>query len=182
MKKHMKDVDLINEAYTAKVQRIDEYGQLVAQGLKALGPKVAGKIPQMAGSGTMAKIVNNDKVRGAVGNFAADKAGEKVDQMISDDSLDDDNVTDLEPGENISRIGKENMIKTIIDSLEELIKGNTGPDSPCGEKEALELIGDHCGSRLHQMKESPALIGALAPAAVDLVGKGIGAIAGGGDK
>ena len=75
--------------------------------------------------------------------------------MVNDNNFDisddDDNITALEPGENISRIKKDAVLKTIIDSLEELIKGNTGPDSPCGEREALELVQASCSGKLHEM-------------------------------
>jgi len=118
MKKHMKDVDLINEAYTGQVQQLNEYG------------------------------------------------------MVPEDGYDEheDNITDLEPGENITGIKKDAIIKTIIDSLDELIKGNTGADSPCGEKEALELVERHCKGRLNEIAPALAGLGSLAAKTGTMVG------------
>jgi len=114
----MKDVDLINEAYTGQVQQLNEYG------------------------------------------------------MVPEDGYDEheDNITDLEPGENITGIKKDAIIKTIIDSLDELIKGNTGADSPCGEKEALELVERHCKGRLNEIAPALAGLGSLAAKTGTMVG------------
>lgn len=127
------DVDLINEAYHKDVHQVDEIAPALIAGAKML----AGQAGKAAVTSAAVQAGSNvaDRVTGVEDDF--DIAG-------------DDNITDLEPGENITTIKKDAVIKTIIDSLEELIKGNTGPDSPCGEHEALELVQSHCGSRLHE--------------------------------
>tara|TARA_R110002167_G_scaffold116467_5_gene291593 strand:- start:1136 stop:1564 length:429 start_codon:yes stop_codon:yes gene_type:complete len=127
------DVDLINEAYSKDVQQLDEMVPAIIAGAKAMAPTLV-KTAATSAAMTAGKNIG-DKVTGVEDDF---------------DITDDDNITDLEPGENISKIKKDAVIQTIIDSLEELIKGNTGPDSPCGEHEALELVQSHCGSRLHE--------------------------------
>ena len=162
----MKDVDLINEAYAAQVQQLNEYGAAIASGARALAPKVA-KHAAMTGATVGATNIANRMTGGDA---------EAPQQVVPEDGYDEeDNITDLEPGENITGIKKDAIIKTIIDSLDELIKGNTGADSPCGEREALELVERHCKGRLDEIGPAAAI---LAPAAISAVG----GMMGGGDK
>lgn len=117
----MKDIDLINEAY-GKTKQLDEAAPLAAAALRA-GAMTAGE---------------------ELGRRA-------VDRVVPEDSFDDDNNTALEPGERISGIKKDAIIQVIKQGLDELIKGNTGPDSPCGEREAIDLIVSSCQRKLQEM-------------------------------
>lgn len=91
-------------------------------------------------------------------------------QVAMEDQIDDDNITDLEPGENITGIKKDAIIKAIINSVDELVAGNTGPDSPCGEREALELVERHCKGRLNEIAPALAGLGSLAAKTGTMVG------------
>lgn len=69
---------------------------------------------------------------------------------VQEDGLDDNN-TSLEPGERISGIKKSAILDVIMKGLDELVAGNTGPDSPCSERDALDLIVSSCNRKLQEM-------------------------------
>ena len=129
----MKDVDLINEAYTSKIQQLDEALPIV--------PLIAGAaraaIPAAVGAGM---------------NKGAENVADRVTSEDNFDITDDDEGNDeLEPGKILSADKKAVLLDLIKRSVEEIVVGNTGPDSPCSERDALDLIVSSCQGKLHEM-------------------------------
>lgn len=140
--KRKTDLEQINEAYASNVQRIDEALPLIAAPLlKTLGTSAA-----MTGGANIANKLTGGGHNGEPGQAPVQPVNASYGGVTEDE-----NPTDDEPGGNITDIKHKKMIEALLDSLEELIKGNTGPDSPCGEREALEVIENHCKGRLHEM-------------------------------
>jgi len=165
--KQKKDMELINDAYNNKVfcqgaeQRLDEF---VGTAVKTLGSMAMKAAPGLAKTAAQSAAVT-------AGAGAANKAlgtNQATPEITQEDGYDEgeDNITDLEPGENITGIKKQAMIQSLLDSLDELVSGNTGPDSPCGEREAYDLIEKHAKSRLDEF----APLAAVIPAAVSAIG------------
>ena len=119
---------MINEAY-GQTRKLDE----ALPALAAAG-KLAGNVALTAGAEQLGRNVANE--------------------LTAEDSFDDENNTALEPGEKITGIKKDAIMQVIMQGLEELVKGNTGPDSPCSERDALDLIVSSCQQKLHEM-DSP---------------------------
>ena len=144
----MKDIDLINEAY-GKVRQLDE-----AVPLAGLAPLLGGGAKAAAGTaaaGTTAKALGSAALQAGV-TAGAERVGQNLaDKVTNEDSLDGDNNTSLEPGEKITGIKKQAILDVIMQGLDELVKGNTGPDSPCSERDALDLIVSSCNQKLHEM-------------------------------
>jgi hypothetical protein len=168
--KHKTDMDLINEAYTKDVyptgaeQRIDEIGALVSGGLQALKSAAPGLLKT---AGQQAAVTAGTNVANKVtgGNAQAPA-------VQQEDGYDEgeDNITDLEPGENITGIKKQAMIQALLDSLDELVSGNTGPDSPCGEREAYDLIEKHAKTRLDEIGPLAAAIPSVVSGVAGMLG------------
>lgn len=141
----MKDIDLINEAY-GKVRQLDE-----AVPLAGLAAPLLGGGAKAAAAGTTAKALGSAALQAGV-TAGAERVGQNLaDKVTNEDSLDDDNNTSLEPGEKITGIKKQAILDVIMQGLDELVKGNTGPDSPCSERDALDLIVSSCNQKLHEM-------------------------------
>ena len=140
----MKDIDLINEAY-GKVRQLDEAVPLAGLAAPLLGGGAK------AAAGTTAKTLGSAALQAGV-TAGAERVGQNLaDKVTNEDSLDDDNNTSLEPGEKITGIKKQAILDVIMQGLDELVKGNTGPDSPCSERDALDLIVSSCNQKLHEM-------------------------------
>jgi hypothetical protein len=167
--KHKTDMDLINEAYTKDVyptgaeQRIDEIGAAISAGVNALKSAAPGLLKT---AGQQAAVTAGTNVANRVTGGNAQAPAVHQEDGYDEDS---DNITDLEPGENITSIKKQAMIQSLLDSLDELVSGNTGPDSPCGEREAFELIEKHCRGRLDE----------IGPAAIPMIASAVGGMLGG---
>jgi len=129
----MKDVDLINEAYKSKIQQLDEALPLIP----LIGAAARAAVPAAVGAGM---------------NKGAENLADRVTSEDNFDITDDDeNNTEFEPGERISGDKKAVLLDLIKRSVEEIVAGNTGPDSPCSERDALDLIVSSCQGKLHEM-------------------------------
>jgi hypothetical protein len=133
----MKDVDLINEAYKSKIQQLDENPAALVKGFMSLG----GKAAAVQGGANLANKITGDNAPPP--NIQTDSNFDITD--------DDENNTELEPGERISGDKKAVLLDLIKRSVEEIVSGNTGPDSPCSERDALDLIVSSCQGKLHEM-------------------------------